>query len=251
MAFLFDCRYALKVYIANQFQLATNGRAEVASDADLDSLMACGKKNFVVIGGAEENKLTDMILTQQLSVPAALGITAGRRTNDRGNATDGSGDRGGGGGPYAAVGRIRVGPCNFEGRGMGVASLLPVVSSTIPAKQRLALVLAGTDAAGLTSVVELATPTIPPMVRSPFSNMLSDFVVTSREIKSLGAGGIVAAGYWGNSWEYRKDASFSAYCRRPTANPASPSASADDSNGVVYPDDLNTKPYLDGQKEEL
>ena len=234
------------VYIANLFQLTTEGRASVASDADLPGLLA-GERNFVLIGGPDENRLTAKLLQQQPTSPPALAI-------------NGNGGNGG------AAGGVRVGPCNFEGPGVGVAALLPAVSedcsggnwfscpTTLSPKQRLALVLAGSDAAGLASAVELATPTIPPMVRSPFSNTLPDYVVTTREVKSLGAGGIVAAGYWGNGWEYRRDSSYSAYCRRPTVDP---DASTGEETGIevggeggIFPDDLDVDAYLTRHTKE-
>ena len=59
---------------------------------------------------------------------------------------------------------------------------------------RTALVLAGSDLEGLDAVVDLANPTIPPMVRSPFSNTLPDYVVSSPALRARGAGGILMAG---------------------------------------------------------
>ena len=45
-------------------------------------------------------------------------------------------------------------------------------------------------------------PTIPPMVRAPYTNMQPDFVVTGPDFAWKGVGGILAAGYWGNLWQF-------------------------------------------------
>ena len=55
------------------------------------------------------------------------------------------------------------------------------------APTRLALLLAGTDAAGEATVVSFAAPTIPPMVRQPFSNTFPDFVVAGNTTRADGA----------------------------------------------------------------
>jgi hypothetical protein len=187
------------VYIANHFQLASNGRAMVVADVDVPTLLAeaaATKPNLVLIGGPKDNTITRTILE--------------RGTHETLHPQH----------PHAHVevingSHVRIGPCHFHGTGYGVAAMVPVnadqVTTTSTAPQ-LALILAGVDGEGLAAVVELATPTIPPMVRSPFSNTLPDYIVTSPMVRSSGAAGIVAAGYWGNSWEWRNDVSYTAFC---------------------------------------
>lgn len=59
------------------------------------------------------------------------------------------------------------------------------------------LLICGTDPSGLRAAVELGQPTIPPMMRAPFTNQIPDFlVVHARELKTKGAGGILQAGFW-------------------------------------------------------
>lgn len=58
------------------------------------------------------------------------------------------------------------------------------------------------------------------MVRQPFSNTLPDYVVLSERTKALGAGGLLAAGFWGNSWEFRQDIAFTSSCKHASQNQA-------------------------------
>ena len=51
-------------------------------------------------------------------------------------------------------------------------------------------------------VMRLALPTIPPMTRSPFSNLVPDYVVLSGEINEKGTGGFLCTGFWNNHWDY-------------------------------------------------
>lgn len=101
------------------------------------------------------------------------------------------------------------GNCVFESRDIGVLSLVPHSGS------RLALVVTGTSLSSIHDVMHLATPTIPPMARSPFSNLVPDYVLTGPDFKAHGPGGYLCAGFWGNHWEYRSDTS-SCSCWRLT-----------------------------------
>jgi len=51
-------------------------------------------------------------------------------------------------------------------------------------------------------LLRLAIPTIPPMTRSPFSNLVPDYVILSPEINQKGPGGYLCSGFWDNSWNY-------------------------------------------------
>ena len=74
---------------------------------------------------------------------------------------------------------------------------------------RLVLIVAGTDAEGLMLAARLAQPTIPPMTRAPFTNQVPDFVVVGRDAWAQGPGGVLAAGFWGNQWEYMEESAYS------------------------------------------
>eukprot|EP01038_Epipyxis_sp_PR26KG_P004199 gene4199-5972_t len=54
-------------------------------------------------------------------------------------------------------------------------------------------------------------PVIPPMVRSPFSNYLPDFIVINNRIWSHGFGGVVMAGYWDTDWTFDPSQTFVNY----------------------------------------
>ena len=58
-------------------------------------------------------------------------------------------------------GGVVLGSCVFTDTHTGLLTLAP------HAQSRLALVLMGNSVAALTDIVSLATPTIPPMTRSP------------------------------------------------------------------------------------
>jgi len=53
---------------------------------------------------------------------------------------------------------------------------------------------------GLETLVRASTPTIPPMVRAPFTNLFPDFVVFGENVDSLGWGGVDAAGMFDSNW---------------------------------------------------
>ena len=104
---------------------------------------------------------------------------------------------------------VSVGDCYFSGD-LGVASLLPLRDG------RLALLLAATSDEALDTTVELlATPTIPPMARQPFSNALPDVVVLdARQARRFGPGGFRLAGFWDHDWSFAHQGSYAEECRR-------------------------------------
>ena len=73
---------------------------------------------------------------------------------------------------------------------------------------RMILVAAGTDMAGTELAMRLASPTIPPMTRAPFTNLLPDWIVLGPEARLLGYGGVRAAGFWGNQWQFESRSSY-------------------------------------------
>jgi len=103
---------------------------------------------------------------------------------------------------------FQVGPCTFSDSEIGLLSTYPISNKNNGTPPKLALIISGTDAIGTRNILELAFPTIPPMTRSPFSNMIPDFIVTNKYFKWKGTGGFLAAGFWGNNWEYRTDIAY-------------------------------------------
>jgi len=102
--------------------------------------------------------------------------------------------------------QLQLGRCVFSGPEIGVIFTLPHWDPEL-AKAELYLVVAGLGESGLRNVMGLAEPTIPPMMRAPFSNQVPDFMVVNNHVNERGVGGILAAGFWGNRWEIRADAS--------------------------------------------
>lgn len=81
--------------------------------------------------------------------------------------------------------------------------------SNIPNQNnRLGLYIYAEDHVGFNNLVRLATPTIPPMVRAPFSNYIPEYLVIDSKFRCYGSGSFLAAGYFGNDWEYRDDLSY-------------------------------------------
>jgi hypothetical protein len=178
----------LAVFLANLFYVTSDGAAPVLPDTASWEDAGVATRNVVFVGGPRWNRWARHLLAPHPPVVVGNGTVA-------------------------------LGGCHFGGHGLGVASLLPLVESEgSTTNTRLGLLLDGTDIDGVGDVVRLATPTIPPMVRQPFTNTLPDYVVTSPSVRTLGAGGFLAVGYWGNAWEWRADTSYVRGCTPAPAN---------------------------------
>nr|XP_006825285.1 PREDICTED: uncharacterized protein LOC102809823 [Saccoglossus kowalevskii] len=161
----------LSVYIANLFFLTSDTIAPVIKDVDLTDEVA-HQHNLIVLGGPNENSWTSKIIRD---------AEASSLVNE---------DK-----------SITLGECQFTDPKTGVLFLAPHRGTG------LALILAGNSLEGIKDIVKLASPTIPPMTRSPFSNMVPDFVITGPEFKAKGPGGYLCAGFWGNKWEFKRELS--------------------------------------------
>ena len=173
-----DGALGLAAYLSNQFHLTGHARAPISNDDDFSWDAARDKgENIVFVGGGSE------------AARRALNETAA----PLGLRRDG----------------VSVGDCYFSGD-LGVASLLPLQGD------RLALMIAATSDEALDTTVELlATPTIPPMARQPFSNALPDVVVLdARQARRFGPGGFRLAGFWDHDWSFAHHASYAEECRR-------------------------------------
>ncbi|GAB1609702.1 uncharacterized secreted protein ARB_06907-like [Argonauta hians] len=156
------------VYISNHFWLSSDTPAAIVRDTEIPPEKLV-TRNLVIIGGPKENSLTSEYLKK---IPLQV-------KHDK----------------------ILLENCKFMSLRSGILSLVP------NGKDNLALLLMGQSFEGLLDVVSLATPTIPPMCRSPFSNLIPDFVITGPSFPLKGPGGFHCAGFWGNDWEYRADTS--------------------------------------------
>lgn len=77
----------------------------------------------------------------------------------------------------------------------------PVPFVRIPG-QSLALLFAGADINGVSDAVSQADV-------GQSNSVLPDYIVTTPSTRWKGVGGLLAAGFWGNSWEWRADLSYS------------------------------------------
>ncbi|CAI9730593.1 secreted ARB_06907-like [Octopus vulgaris] len=158
----------LAVYISNHFWLSSDTSAAIVKDTEVP-LEKLKKRNLIIIGGPKENSLTSEFLKK---IPI--------------NIEDN---------------KIILEKCKFKYSRSGILSLVP------NGLDNLALLLIGQSFEGLLDIVSLATPTIPPMCRSPFSNLIPDFVITGPSFPLKGPGGFLCTGFWGNEWEFRADIS--------------------------------------------
>ncbi|PIK53553.1 hypothetical protein BSL78_09574 [Apostichopus japonicus] len=158
----------LSTYLSNQFMMTSDARSRVVEDIKL-SLSELENQNLIIIGNKEENKWTETFLGRIPIKPLLNGVQLNR--------------------------------CNFTSADTGVLSLAP------NGDDRLALILMGTSLDGLEDIMQLATPTIPPMARSPFSNMIPDFIISGPKLRLHGPGGYQCAGFWGNQWNFRQELS--------------------------------------------
>ena len=101
-----------------------------------------------------------------------------------------------------------LGNCKFHRPGYGLIALLPFRSKAKNKNHSLVLLIAGTDSNGLRNALMLAEPTIPPMMRSPYSNQIPDFVVVGPGTAAKGLGGIEALGFWGRNWNLEPASSY-------------------------------------------
>ncbi|XP_074660573.1 uncharacterized protein LOC141913023 isoform X2 [Tubulanus polymorphus] len=154
------------IYISNLFYLTSDAHVPIVKDRDCTSELI-ESNNLVLLGSPEENSLTQQFLE---NVPL--------KHNNKG---------------------IRLGSCKFNQNRTGALFLAPNHSD------KLALILLGNSISGFRDIVSLASPTIPPMTRSPFSNLVPDFVITGPDFVSRGPGGYLCTGFWGNNWDYKQE----------------------------------------------
>ena len=102
-----------------------------------------------------------------------------------------------------------LGKCKFDHPGHGVITVLPFENGEDGNNSiGLILLVAGTDTEGLRIALRLAEPTIPPMMRSPFSNQIPDFIVTGPETDAKGLGGFVSLGFFDSNWGIDASSSY-------------------------------------------
>ena len=193
-------------YIANLHVMAAAARAPVVDDVDLLRLRhdpgspGAGSESGAAgpgLGGGLAALHSLLLVGGPARNSAAAALLRG---DPRGHAVSflsGGGGRGTGGTGGTGVGYFTssfiVGGCTFRG-GDGAGMVVAVGA----AGGGVHTIVAGTDPAGeRDAVVLLATPTIPPMTRPPYTNHAPDVTVTTAAARLRGAGGLAVAGTWG------------------------------------------------------
>ncbi|KAH3844315.1 hypothetical protein DPMN_086573 [Dreissena polymorpha] len=154
------------VYVANLFFLTSDCHVDIVKDTDI-SINELDRTHIIVIGNSSENIHVEKLISRIPIQPSSAGI--------------------------------RLATCNYAFKRSGILTLVP------NGPHHLGLVLMGTTLVGLQDVISLAAPTIPPMTRSPFSNLIPDFVITGPDFGRKGPGGYLCAGFYGNKWQFRTD----------------------------------------------
>ena len=107
---------------------------------------------------------------------------------------------------WSDEGALMLGGCAYGGPSVGALVLGPRPGGG------LALVVDGSDVRGLRDALALGEPTIPPMARSPFTNLVPDYVVTGPRFGAEGYGGLLAAGFLTHAWQLSNVSSYSQRC---------------------------------------
>lgn len=184
---------AIAVFVANTFAMASEGATRIVQDVDWISAQSSDHKssspNLILIGGVATNKLSRLLAADE-----QFPLTFLRASND---------------GPVTGY-AIKGSPCSYSGpRGIGAMVLFPMPSRySSPSDPALGLLIDGVDSRGFRLMQALAEPTIPPMVRVPFSNLLPEYVILGADSEWKGVGGWSAAGYLDSKWRYQADRAY-------------------------------------------
>lgn len=181
-------------FLSTQFLLTSDSTAPIVLDSDLTAEVA-GQHNLIVLGAPTINSWAGVGPgnASALFPPVVFSPAAGDAEGCSADAAEAECAEGTGSPGFL------VGTCRYMQPGHAVLFVHPHPVNGA----RLAMTLAGNSLASLQTLIEgLATPTIPPMARAPFSNGVPDFVVTGPRFAARGLGGAECLGFWGNAWEW-------------------------------------------------
>ena len=165
---------------ANSWAMVVGGTIPIVSDKDFDRLNPILAQNIILFGGKRSN-----YISRKMSFPFRS-ITSSRKDEIEGGFGIGMN-------------------CNFTGPGVGIVSL-----GTKPLG--LATMVAGTTLRGFKKAIEMLRSNM--FHTNSWQHRLPDFIVAGKEYKTNRGGvisleGVLAAGYWGDHWEYLPNASAS------------------------------------------
>ena len=174
------------IRFANSWAMLVGGTIPIVSDKDFARLDPILAQNIILFGGKGSN-----YLSREISFPFRS-LSKLRK--------------------YEIEGGFGIGTyCNFTGPDIGIVSLgsKPIFDK---GERGLAVMVAGTTLGGFEKAVELFRSNM--FHTNSWQHRLPDFIVAgteyetgSRQIPSLE--GVLAAGYWGDNWEYLENASAS------------------------------------------
>jgi hypothetical protein len=180
------------VLLANHMASLTDAALRIVRDDELDGITSTG--NLILLGGSTWNRF-------------AAARTVGLRSQVSVPATCSSESLGCSSPAHFAL------PCSQPWLDNATALFVAPIFAQQPVGtiERLALVIDGPSASAIRDMaIAFASPTIPPMARAPFSNLVPDYVITDSigKIHIHGLAGVDCAGHWGRDWSFVGEASY-------------------------------------------
>ena len=172
-------------YIANSHFAAQHTRVLIVHDTDLKRQDAM-KYNLILVGGRRSNRWTTTVMEEgQLQGKPFPDIKI----------------------PSQSEELFRIGNCVYNESIVNAALLVPWYPGEHD-HARLALIISGKGSNLHKLLASMSFSSNVPLTRAIFTNMLPDYMVTSKNFQWKGLGGINAAGYWDSKWSYDERVGF-------------------------------------------
>ena len=172
-------------YIANSHFAAQHTRVLIVHDTDLKRQDAM-KYNLILVGGRRSNKWTTTVMEEgQLQGKLFPDIKI----------------------PSESEELFRIGNCVYNESSVNAALLVPWYPGEHD-DARLALIVSGKGSNLHKLLASMSFSSNVPLTRAIFTNMLPDYMVTSKNFQWKGLGGVNAAGYWDSKWAYDERVGF-------------------------------------------
>ena len=177
-----DIYRAAAIAFANDWADTGGGVTSIVADSELE--LAEVKGNLILLGGVRSNSLSRALASEQPFKTLQFDAANPRKRIEGG---------------------FEIGRCQFRAAGVGLVSLGPVARGA----GGLVATIAGTTAAGFDRAMRLFRSRLFDV--NSWQHRLPDWIVAGPSDGKSGQGGelqgVMGAGYWGNDWEYRPDAS--------------------------------------------